>query len=420
VPTFVATCLLTFFSRSLPPQTACTSAQVKHLYLHQQKTMPPPLPDILYALEPVAWFLATLPLFYYSLQQPPSSRWKLLIFHILLPVQWFRKSDRLALLLPGCVFFVAMTALVAVVHLTSALMLERWTLAELRKTCPGRSDIAVVVKAWMNSRRSPLERRPGERTSWSQRARFAGRKISEMAVLGTMCIFLEGAILVSLQPSSDDFTEQQRGYFHLQLDRQALLRFCLAFHWAWPTILFSQTLHNIMAILFVAVIPLDHPDDWPPLYGSPRHAYSLRRFWSVFWHKIAAPSQAVYGRFISRRIFGIKEGVSAEKCFVAFWVFAFSGICHALVNSKVDPETRDAFMDSRFLLLNFCGGFVEALADGLVPWNVKRRVPPLGRKMMGFVWMYAFFYCTVPSYQWAEYHKLALERERGSFDVYVH
>jgi hypothetical protein len=51
---------------------------------------------------------------------------------------------------------------------------------------------------------------------------------------------------------------------------------------------------------------------------------------------------------------------------------------------------------------------------------VKRRVPPLGRKMMGFVWMYAFFYCTVPSYQWAEYHKLALERERGSFDVYVH
>ena len=376
--------------------------------------MPLSLPDLLYGLEPVAWFILTLPLFYCSLRQSPSSRWKLLFFHILLPVQWFRKSDRLAALLPGCVFFVAMTALVAVVHLTSAIMLEGWTLAELREACPGRSDTAVVVKAWLNSRRAPLERRLGERVTWAQRMRFVGRKVLAMAVLGTMCVAFEGAISIGLQPSSDDFTEQQRGCFHTKLDRQALLRLCFAFHWAWLTILFSQTLHNIMAILFVAVIPLDHPDDWPPLYGSPRQAYSLRRFWGVFWHKIAAPSQAVYGRFVSRRVFGFREGVSAEKRFVAFWVFAFSGICHALVNSKVDPETRDAFMDLRFLLLNFCGGFVELLVvEFLIPWSVKRRVPPLGRKILGFVWVYAFFYCTVPSYQWAEYYKLALERESG-------
>jgi hypothetical protein len=377
--------------------------------------MPLSLPDLLYALEPVAWFILTLPLFHYSLQQPRNSRWKLLFFHILLPVQWFRKSDRLALILPGCVFFVAMTALVAIVHLTSAIMLEGWTLAELRKTCPGRSDTAVIVKAWLNSRRAPLERRPGERASWAQRVRFVGRKALEMVVLGTMCVVFEGAIMVGLQPSSDDFTEQHRRYFHAKLDRQTLLRLCLAFHCAWLTISFSQTLHNIMAILFAAVIPLDHPNDWPPLYGSPRQAYSLRRFWGVFWHKIAAPSQVVYGRFILRRVFGFKEGVSAaEKCFVAFWVFAFSGICHALVNFKVDPETRDAFMDLRFLLLNFCGGFVEFLVvDFLVPWNVKRRVPPLGGKMLGFVWVYAIFYCKVPLYQWAEYYKLALERESG-------
>jgi hypothetical protein len=136
----------------------------------------------------------------------------------------------------------------------------------------------------------------------------------------------------------------------------------------------------------------------------------------VFWHKIAAPSQAAYGRFVFRRVFGFGEGVSAaEKCFVAFWVFAVSGVLHALVNLKVDPETRDPFMDLRFLLLNFCGGFVESLVvELLVPWNVKRRVPALGGKLLGFMWVYLFFCCTVPSYQWAEYHKLALEREGGS------
>jgi hypothetical protein len=141
-----------------------------------------------------------------------------------------------------------------------------------------------------------------------------------------------------------------------------------------------------MAILFVAVIPLDHPDDWPLLYGNPRQVYSLRRFWGVFWHKIAALSQAAYGRFVSRRVFGFGEGVSAaEKCFLAFWVFAVSRVLHALVNLKVDPETRDPFMDLRFLLLNFCGGFFEWLVEPLIPWNVKRRVPALGRKILGFV-----------------------------------
>lgn len=145
---------------------------------------------------------------------------------------------------------------------------------------------------------------------------------------------------------------------HLKLDRQALLRLCLVFHWAWLTILFSQVLRNIMAVPFVAVIPMNHPDDWPPLYGSPRHAYSLRRFWGVFWHKIAAPSQTASGRIFSRRVIGLGE--AAEKCFVAFWVFAISGVLHALVNLKVDSETRGPFMDLRFLLLNFCGGFLSS------------------------------------------------------------
>lgn len=375
--------------------------------------MPPSLQETLYALEPVAWFLATLPLFHYSLRQPPKSRRKLLFLQSLFPIQWYRTSDRLALFLPDCVWFVAMTALCAAVHHTSALMLEGWTLSELRKSCPGRSDLAVVTKAWLNSRRAPLERRPGERASWAQRVRFVGRKLFEMAVLGILCGFYEAMISRGLQPGSDDFAEHQRGFFHWKLDRQALLRLCLAFHWAWLTIFFSQVLHNIMAILFVAVIPLDHPDDWPPLYGSPRQVYSLRRFWGIFWHKIAAPSQAMYGRFISRRLFGFGAGTSAEKCFVAFWVFAFSGVLHVLVNLKADPETEDPLMDFRFLLLNFCGGSFEMLVGFLIPGRVKRRVPVLVRRMMGFAWVYAFFYCTVPSYQWAEYYKMARERERA-------
>jgi hypothetical protein len=124
-----------------------------------------------------------------------------------------------------------------------------------------------------------------------------------------MRVVPERMIFVCLRPSSDDFTEQRRGYFHWQPHRQALIRLCLALHWTWPTMLFSQILHNIVAIPFVAVIPIDHSNDWPPLYGGPRQVYSLRRS----WHKIAAPSQAVYGRVVSRRDLVWKRGFQPKS-----------------------------------------------------------------------------------------------------------
>ena len=30
----------------------------------------------------------------------------------------------------------------------------------------------------------------------------------------------------------------------------------------------------------------DRPEEWPPLFGSISEAYTLRRFWGVFWHKL--------------------------------------------------------------------------------------------------------------------------------------
>jgi len=124
-----------------------------------------------------------------------------------------------------------------------------------------------------------------------------------------MCVVPQRMIFACLRPSSNDFTEQRRGYLHGKPDPWALLHLCLALHWAWPTTFFSQILHTIVAILFVAVIPIDHPNDWPPLYGGPRQAYSLHRS----WHKIAAPSQAVYGRFVSQLVLDLKRGFQSKS-----------------------------------------------------------------------------------------------------------
>lgn len=367
------------------------------------------LPEFLPALVPIGWFLATIPLFYYSLCQSPGSRKGVLLLHVLLPVKSYLEAHRLSLIMPGSVWFMALTALCATVHHTSALMIECWTLSELRKTCPGRSDIAVVLKAWMNLRRLLLERQ-GQRASIYQRVVFVKRKLFESVAFGSGCIVIETMIAITLQPYPDDFSARHMGHIHLKLNRQALLRLCFAFYWAWITIFFSQIIHNCMAVLFVAILPLDDPDDWPLLFGSPFHITSLRRFWGRFWHKIAAPSQSMYGLWISRYLFGFVAGSSAEKCFIALWVFAISGIVHCFVNIKADPDS-DPFLDFSFLLKNFLGGLLEFMAIRLMPKNITRMIPTPVKQTLGFIWVWLFFYCTVPAYQWPVLYNETIQRD---------
>lgn len=369
----------------------------------------------LFVLEPIAWFLATIPLFHVSLLQPTNARWKVLPLHIWFQLECFRKADRLALILPESVWFVALTAICAAVHHTSALTLECWTMNELRKASPGRSDTVVALKAWMNPQRSHLQRHSEGGPSFTKRTTFLARKLLELAAIGVVCIACENLILATLNPEPDDFAEQHRDYMHFKFDRQAILRLSLALHWAWVSIVFVHTLHTGLAILFVVFLPVDHPTDWPPLFGNPMQAYSLRRFWGVFWHKIASPSQAMYGQVLSRRILEFKSGTAAEKAFIAFWVFAFSGVAHSFANLKAEPRL-DPFIDLRFLLLNFIGGLAESLVIRAIPRSFKHRVPVAVRRLLGYAWVYFFFYCTVPSYQWAEYYNAALQREGESLD----
>ena len=49
--------------------------------------------------------------------------------------------------------------------------------------------------------------------------------------------------------------------------------------WAMGTVSEMSLLQTIPAALSVAV-GASEPEDWPSVFGSPAHAYSVRRFWS--------------------------------------------------------------------------------------------------------------------------------------------
>jgi len=70
-------------------------------------------------------------------------------------------------------------------------------------------------------------------------------------------------------------------------------------NWLW-----IASYHECLSIVFIYVLRLDEPREWPPIYGNLLEAYTVRRFWAYFWHRLVyAPFRAVADR-LSARVFG--------------------------------------------------------------------------------------------------------------------
>ncbi|KAF2118163.1 hypothetical protein BDV96DRAFT_379060 [Lophiotrema nucula] len=88
--------------------------------------------------------------------------------------------------------------------------------------------------------------------------------------------------------------------------RETQLCAFISLYWIWNTVLILETFHTLFAIIFVTLLGLDESEEWPWLFGSPSQAYTLRRFWGRFWHRLTATASAASGRFIAKRVFGLK------------------------------------------------------------------------------------------------------------------
>ncbi|KAF3354570.1 hypothetical protein VDGD_02102 [Verticillium dahliae] len=368
---------------------------------------------ILQGSKPIVWFLTSYPAFVLTAHEEPGPRrWALLPFNIIGPLLCFNSVGTLA---AGLDWLWAFTSLIYVFHVTSALYIECWAPASTKSA--GWS-LRACYKAWMSPRRLNIPTIPIARQS--SRIGFVSRKLGLLFALWISYHFVEFVILLAINPRPNDFAPKSRSYVHLTADRGMMLRVIYAFHWAYLTYLILIVANALLAIVFVGALQLDEPEDWPPLYGSPLKAYSLRRFWGVFWHKIGSPSQAIWGRTIARRILGIEAGSSSEKMFVAFWVFAISGATHIAVNwvTKATAPVEDLMGDMVFLMLSFFGGLGEVCLTQLLFTKMQQRRESsrsfgLLAKGLGFFWVFAFFYFTVPPWQYPYLYADAKSRRSG-------
>lgn len=431
------------------------------------------------AVEPMTWFMLSLPVFVFTILQPPKSRWWLLPFNIIPTVRSYQKADQLAAV-PGLDWLMAFTSLIYIIHSTSALYIEQWTLAPSQKVSKTTSNSGMIyaatlrigVRAWMNPRRlhltpdikripqlskachtrvSSLQNLTGaESTSKRALFLFATKRIAQCLLLMTICFGIEAGILFLLFPGPRDFRLAHQTYFpwmgptirpliaiptrgfriswHTPLVgavtfRVLVLRSVYALHWAWLTYVILTVVHSILAVLFVNVLRVDQPHEWPSLFGNPSEAFTIRRFWSRFWHQINTPSLLTYGKILSKDILRMNPGSYLEKTFLAAWVFGVSVGIHALVETKTDSAvtpmdinaTVNVWRDGYFLGLNFAAGVAEILFKSIlgklyVNVQLKHPVGRIAARVLCYTWVFAFFWCIVPPYQYPVQYKNAIQR----------
>jgi hypothetical protein len=180
--------------------------------------------------------------------------------------------------------------------------------------------------------------------------------------------------------------------------REALIRILLVLYHNWHSYALYTGFHDILAFVFVG-LNIDTPGDWPPLFGSILEAYTLRRYWSHFWHRIIYRTYVGFAKFVASSL-RFTGGGPLLGIWVNFFVFGFSGAIHVIASANIG--FRCGFKEeSAWYLMNL--GAI--MAEGLVLWYVKRiaAMPSsMVCKGMGYVWVYGFMLWSLPKMHFAK------------------
>ncbi|KAK0625473.1 hypothetical protein B0T17DRAFT_640280 [Bombardia bombarda] len=186
--------------------------------------------------------------------------------------------------------------------------------------------------------------------------------------------------------------------------RELLFRLALLLTHQWTTWSVLTLSHSALALLFVG-LNVDQPQEWPPLFGNPAaHAYTLRGYWSRFWHRLTYPTYTGYAQLLADNILRLRRGSIVYGLWMAVFVFAVSGMTHTA--SLVLVGFRCGYWeDLGWYLMNLGGIIVE----DVVVWGAGAVVSAAGLegrfrgkkvrwagKMFGFFWVFGFQFWSLP------------------------
>lgn len=172
-----------------------------------------------------------------------------------------------------------------------------------------------------------------------------------------------------------------------------------------PDYLILSSYHDFFAILFI-LTGLDQSWEWPPLFGSITQAYSMRRFWSMFWHRLIYRSFSSHAAVITSTL-GMNQRTSVSRIVNNWLVFLFSALMHGVVFWQFG--TKCAWSSSMwYWLLQPVAFVLEGVGQqfwGRFRWRwlawVKPQVLKGFERMVGYVWVFTWLVWEAPRRNYA-------------------
>lgn len=328
--------------------------------------------------------------------------------------------------IPGLGFQFAMTAVITALNSPLVLHAEREPLA-VRVRPDGSRDWGVVAayKRMTNPRMLQLAAATTTRESRSdgsaarRRRRLLSvlRDVSKAAAIVLLRSRFKVLIAAALAGSSPwDFSPSREPLVRrlLRLSgpsprlRELGVRTFVSLFWIVDTATEVELSHTVLRALLAGVLGLDEPHQWPPMFGSVFDAYTLKRFWGRFWHRLLSPAAGRWGQALAE-----KGGLTSRwmpplvrNAFVAFFIFSVSGLAHALIDHMLgrgSPMKQVLFYWSNFAAVSSEVVVSKVWSRNTIGLRRRLGIGPTGgrveaviKRVLGFVWVSAFFVWTTP------------------------
>ncbi|MCJ1393532.1 hypothetical protein MMC18_006407 [Xylographa bjoerkii] len=147
--------------------------------------------------------------------------------------------------------------------------------------------------------------------------------------------------------SPDDITSVPDGFIRRLTDvtpREAFIRIYFTFlGWVLPycTLRAGHSLAGCLSVLCG-----DLPERWPPLFGSIGAAYTVRRFYALFWHHLMRKAFTSHAVFIVNRVLHLPRNNAASRYLIIILTFLISAGLH--VAAGIAPFRCAVYAQTRY------------------------------------------------------------------------
>jgi hypothetical protein len=209
---------------------------------------------------------------------------------------------------------------------------------------------------------------------------FLMGRMTVAIVIGTFWLYIRDGLRFYPGDLGPDDWDSRKTYMTFGLlngtltFRDLWFRVVLAFYAYSGSALTICGAHTVCALIAVGVF--DSPlQGWSPLFGDITQAYTLRRWYSHFWHKAMRKAFTIHAVVVTEKGLGLRKHTIPGRSVIVLLSFLFSGIMHSVTSWRSGP-CSDHFAPVRsFMLFGIFILLEQAVQSGYLEVHRRLRIP---------------------------------------------